>query len=101
MRKVIILQARLASSRFPSKVLAELSGRPAIAHIIDRLKLSKLADEVCVAIPDDPGEDKLAAVLGELAVSITRGSMAVRAKRASEAVWNPGAMAPPPVIRSA
>lgn len=76
MRKVIILQARLASSRFPSKVLAELSGRPAIAHIIDRLKLSKLADEVCVAIPDDPGEDKLAAVLGELAVSITRGSMA-------------------------
>ena len=34
MRKVIILQARMASSRFPNKVLAELSGKPMIAHII-------------------------------------------------------------------
>jgi spore coat polysaccharide biosynthesis protein SpsF len=74
MRKVIILQARLASSRFPSKVLAELSGRPVIAHIIDRLQAAARADAVCVAIPDDAGEDRLAEALAPLGVSITRGS---------------------------
>jgi len=74
MRKVIILQARLASSRFPSKVLAELAGKPAISHIVDRLKAATLADGVCVAIPDDRGEDPLAEYLLGLDVSITRGS---------------------------
>jgi spore coat polysaccharide biosynthesis protein SpsF len=74
MRKVIILQARLASSRFPSKVLADLCGRPAIAHIVERLKAARLADAVCVAIPDDPGEDALASVLQGLDVALTRGS---------------------------
>jgi spore coat polysaccharide biosynthesis protein SpsF len=74
MRKVIILQARLASSRFPSKVLADLCGRPTIAHIVDRLKAAGRADAVCVAIPDDRGEDPLAEALGSLGVSITRGS---------------------------
>ncbi len=74
MRKVIILQARLASSRFPSKVLAELSGKPAIVHIVERLQAARRADAVCVAIPDDAGEDHLAEVLSDLGVTITRGS---------------------------
>jgi spore coat polysaccharide biosynthesis protein SpsF len=74
MRKVIILQARLASSRLPKKVLADLSGKPVIAHIVDRLKASRLADEVCVAIPSDAEEDPLAEALTTLPVSIVRGS---------------------------
>jgi spore coat polysaccharide biosynthesis protein SpsF len=73
MRKVIILQARLASSRFPNKVIAELSGRPMIAQIIDRLKASALADEICAAIPAESSEDKLAQVLADLNVTICRG----------------------------
>jgi spore coat polysaccharide biosynthesis protein SpsF len=74
MRKVIILQARLASSRLPKKVLADLSGRPVIAHIVDRLKAAKLADEVCVAIPTGADEDELAEVLSGLPVVLVRGS---------------------------
>ncbi|MCH7471542.1 hypothetical protein IIA79_01120 [bacterium] len=74
MHKVIILQARLASSRFPNKVLAELCGRPVIAHIVDRLKVVAGADEVCVAIPTGADEDPLADVLSKMPVSITRGS---------------------------
>ena len=73
MRKVAILQARLDSSRYPGKVLADLKGRPAIAHIIDRLKSATQLDQVCVAIPAEHKEDKLAEVLATLDVSVIRG----------------------------
>lgn len=73
MRKIVILQARLASSRFPNKVLADLCGKPLIAHIIERLKAAKQADGLCVAIPADASEDALAAALGHYGVTITRG----------------------------
>jgi spore coat polysaccharide biosynthesis protein SpsF len=91
MRKVIILQARLASSRFPNKVLAELSGRPMIAHIIDRLKASKLADEVNIAIPAEPSEDKLAAAVESMGVSITRGHPSDVLSRYIQAAYQTGA----------
>jgi spore coat polysaccharide biosynthesis protein SpsF len=74
MHKVIILQARLASSRFQRKVLADLCGEPVIAHIVRRLKAASKADEVCVAIPSDADENDLADVLAGLDVTICRGS---------------------------
>lgn len=74
MHKVIILQARLASSRFPRKVLAELCGEPVIAHIVRRLKAAQRADEICVAIPSDAEENDLANALSGLDVSVCRGS---------------------------
>jgi spore coat polysaccharide biosynthesis protein SpsF len=73
MRKIVILQARLASSRFPNKVLAELCGKPLIAHIVERLKAAKQVDGICVAIPADASEDPLAAALSHYGVTITRG----------------------------
>jgi len=73
MRKVIIIQARLASSRFPNKVLADLSGKPVIAHVIERLRAAKSADDLCVAIPTDATDDKLAEYVSGLGVCVTRG----------------------------
>nr|MDQ3023592.1 NTP transferase domain-containing protein [bacterium] len=73
MRKIIIIQARLTSSRFPGKVLAELSGKPVIAHVIDRLRAVKGIDDVCVAIPTDSSDDQLAEVVKGLGVCVTRG----------------------------
>jgi spore coat polysaccharide biosynthesis protein SpsF len=91
MRKVIILQARLASSRFPNKVLAELNGRPMIAHIIDRLKESRLADSICAAIPADASEDRLAAALAHHGVTITRGHATDVLGRYIQAAYQTGA----------
>lgn len=91
MRKVIILQARLASSRFPNKVLAELSGKPMIAHIIERLKASTLADEVNVAIPAEPSEDALEGALRGMDVSITRGHPTDVLGRYIQAAYQTGA----------
>lgn len=74
MRQIIILQARLASSRFPNKVLADLTGKPVIAHIVERLRLAQRADDVCVAIPIDVSDDPLAETLQGLGACVTRGS---------------------------
>jgi len=74
MRKVIILQARLSSSRLPKKVMAEISGKPVIAHIIERLKTARCADGLCVAIPSDEEENALAEYLQREDVALVRGS---------------------------
>lgn len=74
MRKVVILQARLGSSRFPKRVLADLSGKPVVVHIIERLKVAQGVDEICAAIPKGQADDELAEVLGSCGVTIVRGS---------------------------
>jgi spore coat polysaccharide biosynthesis protein SpsF len=76
MHKVIVLQARLASSRFPRKVLAELGGKTVVEHCIERLKAAKTIDEVCVAIPSNEAENELADRLGSMGVTVVRGSEA-------------------------
>ncbi len=54
MRKIdVILQARLDSERLPRKVLALIEGKPLIAHIVERLKLSQYARRIIVATTAD------------------------------------------------
>ncbi len=73
MKKVVILQARISSSRLPRRVLLELAGRPIIHHILDRLETSKEADEICVAIPDVAVDDELAEALQGRNIRLVRG----------------------------
>lgn len=73
MKRVAILQARLDSSRYPGKVLAELKGKPVLEHIIDRLKAASEVDEICVAIPSEHKEDSLADALAKMDVTTVRG----------------------------
>ena len=44
-----IIQARMGSSRLPNKVLKDLCGKPALWHVINRVKKSKLIDEIIIA----------------------------------------------------
>ncbi len=52
MKSVIVIPARYASSRFPGKPLAMLSGKPMIQHVWERARASK-ADRVLVATDDE------------------------------------------------
>lgn len=52
-RVVCIIQARMDSKRLPKKVMIRIEGRTLLAHLIERLKLSKLIDEIIVATTDD------------------------------------------------
>ena len=49
MKTVIMIQARMGSTRLPDKVIKKIVGIPAIQIILKRLKRSKEADKVIVA----------------------------------------------------
>lgn len=51
MKTVAIIQARLTSTRFPRKILANIKGKTMLQHVIDNVNLSQTIDEVVVAIP--------------------------------------------------
>ncbi|MFW5889614.1 MAG: cytidylyltransferase domain-containing protein [Bacillota bacterium] len=46
---VAIIQARMGSTRLPGKVMKDLSGRPVLWHDIQRIKQSKIIDEIIIA----------------------------------------------------
>lgn len=48
-RVVAVVQCRMGSKRLPGKVMSDISGRPMLWYITDRLRHSKLIDEVVVA----------------------------------------------------
>lgn len=52
MKIIGIIPARMASSRFPGKPLAEICGIPMIGHVYFRSKMSDLLDEVYIATCD-------------------------------------------------
>ena len=45
----VIIQARMGSSRLPGKVIMDISGKPMLWHVIDRVKKSKKIDYIIVA----------------------------------------------------
>ena len=48
---IAIVQARLNSTRFPNKVLADINGKPMIVHVLERAKQINGVDLVVAAIP--------------------------------------------------
>ena len=51
MRVACIIQARLGSARLPRKILADLHGKPLLAHVIERAQAIKGVTQVIVAVP--------------------------------------------------
>lgn len=49
MHPVILIPARMASTRLPGKPLADIGGKPMIAHVADRAKEADCADVVVAA----------------------------------------------------
>lgn len=59
MKIVAIIQARCSSTRFPNKVFANISGKPLIWHVVNRLKFSKNVDSIVLATTVNPLDDAL------------------------------------------
>ena len=49
MKTTIIIQARMASSRFPGKILKKIRNNTIIELIVKRLKKAKLVNDIVVA----------------------------------------------------
>ena len=76
MKVVAIIQARMGSTRLPEKVMKNILGKPVILWDLDRVSLSKLIDEIVVAIPYGTENDVIADTIKEYndKIVIAKGS---------------------------
>ncbi|MGE3974366.1 MAG: 3-deoxy-manno-octulosonate cytidylyltransferase [Bdellovibrionales bacterium] len=65
MSTLIIIPARMGSTRFPGKPMAQIRGVPMIGHIYLRTKLAKTESEVCVATCDKEIFDYIQSIGGK------------------------------------
>jgi spore coat polysaccharide biosynthesis protein SpsF len=74
-RKVAaLIQARMASSRLPGKVLKELNGRPILSWVVERARRSVSLDQVVVATTVDSSDDPIAVYCSQHQIPVFRGS---------------------------
>jgi spore coat polysaccharide biosynthesis protein SpsF len=73
---IAIIQARMGSSRLPGKVLAEIHGKPMIAWVVERARISRLLDAVVVATTVDASDDAVVAVCEARGYTYIRGRAA-------------------------
>ncbi|GMR16454.1 MAG: 3-deoxy-manno-octulosonate cytidylyltransferase [Gammaproteobacteria bacterium] len=79
----IVIPARFASSRLPGKPLRDICGKPMIAHVIERAKLSK-AEEVIVATDSKEIADAISDL--DVRVCLTREDHQSGTERLSEVI---------------
>lgn len=74
-RKIVAsIEARMGSSRFPGKMMADVCGKPAIVRVFDRLRACQYVDNIVLATTGDAKDDILAQCAQEYGVSCHRGS---------------------------
>ncbi len=74
MRTVVIVQARMSSSRFPGKVLHELCGKPMIRQQLSRLQRSQRHSEIVIATTDQTVDDRIVSWAQKENLRCLRGS---------------------------
>ena len=74
MKTLIIVQARMTSTRLPGKVLLPLAGEPMLTRLIERLRRVRRADGIVVATSTNATDDPIAALCSQLGVPCHRGS---------------------------
>lgn len=74
MKILATLQARTGSSRLPGKVLRTIVGKPMLELQIERIRQSRLIDEIAVATTTQPADDAIEALAKRVGVSCYRGS---------------------------
>jgi glutamate-1-semialdehyde aminotransferase/spore coat polysaccharide biosynthesis protein SpsF (cytidylyltransferase family) len=70
---VALIQARMGSSRFPGKVLEDLSGRPMLWHVVDRVRRARRVERVVVATTDRAVDDPIARFCAQENIACFRG----------------------------
>jgi spore coat polysaccharide biosynthesis protein SpsF len=63
-RVVLIIQARMGSTRLPGKSMMDLAGEPLVGRILERVKRCTKLDDIVLAIPDTK-TDRVLMRLGE------------------------------------
>ena len=69
-----VIQARMGSTRLPGKVMKIIEGKTALAHVIERVKLSKLIDDVLIATTIHERDDVIVDEALKCGALVLRGS---------------------------
>lgn len=75
-RIITTIQVRMGSQRFPRKHMHEVAGKPLLAHLLDRVRRSKLLSGIVIATPDTPDNDVIEDFCRSYGVPCFRGSEA-------------------------
>lgn len=75
MKTVAIIQARMASSRLPGKVMADIAGKPMLFHVVTRAKQARNIDLVIVATSIGTDDDPVEHFCREADIPCFRGSL--------------------------
>ena len=75
MKRVVIIQARMSSTRFAGKVIEDLGGMPMILFMVRRVRRARRVDKLIVATSTETSDDPLAKVLEREGVDTFRGSL--------------------------
>jgi len=71
---VIIIQARMGSSRLPGKVLKSVLGKPLLEYLLERLKRVEKANAICIATTSKPHEQPILDICARMLIGCFRGS---------------------------
>lgn len=73
-RVVLIIQARMGSSRLPGKSMMDLAGAPLVGRILERVKRCARLDQIVLAIPDTAADRVLEKIGRDYGVAVFAGS---------------------------
>jgi spore coat polysaccharide biosynthesis protein SpsF len=72
---VLIIQARMSSTRLPGKSMMPLADKPLVFRMVERLKKCKRIDGIVIATSDQPEDQVLVELAKELEVSFFQGNL--------------------------
>jgi len=73
-KTIVIIQARMGSTRLPNKVMKDLCGKPVLWHVVNRLKHSKYISDIVIATTALPEDDAIQKFCEENNLKYYRGS---------------------------
>ncbi len=73
MQTLVVVQARMGSSRLPGKVLLPVAGAPILVRMLERIRAARSSFELVVATTTDPADAPLVAACAAAGVATFRG----------------------------
>lgn len=74
MKIIATIEARMASSRLPGKILKEIMGRPTLELMVERIRRSKVIQDIVVATTVAPNDETTQQACEKMGVKCFRGS---------------------------
>lgn len=71
---VVIIQARMGSTRLPGKVLKDICGQPMLARVINCVRRATLPNKIIVATSTEPADNAVAELCAAHSIDVFRGS---------------------------